>query len=182
MERGTNNVQADRPSGVLFAAGRMVGYVLLAGMALAIMGAIVIIPPYTEMVVARYELGCLQASVQDAQDLVSANERLLAALPEDEVLITRLAMTQEPLLPGNHEVVRVPTQLDPIRPDLVRPGRNPRPAPPSGLLFQINARLANPGTKRGLFLLASALLGVALFLFAPPNRYRRGRSPQQNVQ
>ncbi len=171
MEAGANkNRPADPPSGVLFAAGRLVGFVLLAGLAMGIFAAVVLVPAYVDMATARYVVGCNEAALQDAQDRVEANRRLIEALPEDPVLVARYAMAQEPLVPQTHEVIRVPGQS--LLPDQRSPAANPRPAPPSGLLFQINARLQKPSTKRGLLLLAVALLTAAVFLFSPPNRYR----------
>lgn len=171
MGAGTNNsLPIDPPSGVLYAAGRLVGFLLLAGLGLGIFAAVVLVPPYVEMVTARYVVACNQAALQDAQDRVEANQRLIEALPEDPVLTARYAMAQEPVVPQTHEVVRVPGQS--LLPDQRPSAANPRPAPPSGLLFQVNARLEKPSTRRGLLLLSIALLTIALFLFAPPNRYR----------
>ena len=175
MEAGANkNTRTDPPSGVLYAAGRLVGFLLLAGLAVGIFAAVVLVPPYVDMVTAEYVVACNEAAIQDAQDRVEANRRLIEALPEDPVLTARYAMAQEPLVPQTHEVVRVPGQS--LLPDQRPPAPNPRPAPPSGLLFQINSRLERPSTKRGLLLLAVALLTAAVFLFSPPNRYRlRGK-------
>jgi len=170
---GARDSQAGEPSGVLLAAGRMVGFLLLVALALTIIAGVVLIPPYARLAGAQYELECLRAGIADAEGLVAANDRLIAALPHDEVLTMRLAMSQEPLAPSKEVVVRTPSAPPASPPDVIRPDRHPRPPPPAGWIFSANMKLKRTNTRRGLLLLAGAALVLALFLFAPPEKYRR---------
>ncbi len=156
--------------------GRFVGFCMLMGPALAILAAIVLLSAYARLAGTRYELDSIKAGIADAESLVEANDKLIAALPEDPVLTMRLAMSQKNLLPKNEEAV--PTLgAAKTPPTLVRPTRHDKPAPPSGMWINLAAKLKNPPTQRGLIVLAAGIMLTAMFLFAPPEKYSRQDKP-----
>jgi len=137
---------------------------MLAGAALAIFAATMLLPDYARMVHARNELARQQAANADLEGLIQANDRLIAALPESPVLTKRLAMNQFGLLPED-EMVLLSAGDPPAPPGSALTSRHPRPPRPSGPLLDIARRLEKPRTRRGLLLLAAAAMLAALFLF-----------------
>jgi hypothetical protein len=83
-------------------------------------------------------------------------------------------MSQGELLPDN-EVIVSRDQPGRPPPDVIVPVRYARPAPPAGWMIRAAAKVQNLPTRRGLLLLATGALLVALFLFAPPEKYARRR-------
>lgn len=183
MERGIRHRQTSRPAGAApgacppvracptaWAPRRAVGFFLLAGAAMALLAAVVLLPPWAGLAGARYDLARLQAEVADAEAQIAANERLIAALPHDEVLAKRLAMNQNLYWP-RHEIVVVDPDAAPADPpDVVCPPRQARPPMPAGLLIRAAGRLRNTAKRRGMLILAAAALAAAMFLFPPAER------------
>jgi len=170
---GTRDSQPDSPLRVLFAAGRLVGFLVLAGVAVLIVAAAVLVPAYARLARAHYERACQQARTADLSALAEAQERMIFALPDDEVLTMRLAMSQEALSPSDRILYSLPRVRPTGSPDLIKPMRHPRPAPPPDWLMRLDARLRNRSTRRGLLLVAFGCLVLAIFLFAPPEKYHR---------
>ena len=112
--------------GPLTVAGRLVGFICLAAPAMAIIAAVVLLPAYTRLEQAKYERAQLSAAVAEAEALVEANERLIAAMADDPVLTARIAISQGQMAPAGEVVV-----LDPDMPPAPQPGaiacsKNPR--------------------------------------------------------
>jgi len=166
------------PASRLFAAGRLVGFVSLAGLAMLILAGLVLLPPYARWQQAEYEKECLATACRESEALITAQERMIADLPESEVLTKRLALSQGELCPENEFVFSRPDRPRRPPPDVILPIRYPRPAPPNGFLMQASVKLRNAGTRRGLLLLATGCLLMAMFLFAPPDRRRNGQTDQ----
>jgi len=155
------------PAGLLPALGRAAGFAALAGMALAILAGVVLLPAYARLTEAQYERGCLMAGATEAEDLIRANDRLIAEMPGDPVLTMRLARSQLDLLPENEVVVIDPGRRKaPVGPLVTIPPR-PRPNRPGGWLIRLADRLWAPGVRRGLLLLAACAMAAAMFLFTP---------------
>jgi len=97
----------DEPGGGgwLAAAGRFVGFCLLAGAGVALFATVLLLPEYSRLRRAQHELARQQAVNADLADLIAVNHRLIAALPDSRVLTTRLAMRQLGLWPENELVV-----------------------------------------------------------------------------
>lgn len=172
--RGTRASLPAAPDGLLFAAGRMIGFVALAGLAMATAAVLVLLPAYARMRLAIYERDCDRVTVAELQATAAANARLIADLPTNPVLTKRLAMSQGDLLPDNEVIVFKGSSPSPRPPpDVIIPIRYGRPAPPDGWMIRAAAKVQHPPTRRGLLLLATGALLVALFLFAPPEKYDR---------
>ena len=167
------------PAGLLFAAGRMVGFTVMAAVAVAVVSSVVLLPAYAQWVRAQYERDCLLARTKDLEALSNAHERLIAALPTDRVLTMRLAISHEALRPAAGSRVPLPGADPATPPGLIRAVSHPRPAPPPDWLMHLDARLQRPATRRGLLLLAAGAVVVDMFVFAPPEKYHRPRAARR---
>ena len=178
--RGINDRPGDLRPGPLDAVARVIGFLMVAGPAMGILAGVVLLPPYVALAQAEYELGCMRASVADAKAQIQANERLIAALPTDQVLTKRLAENHLPCTP-QHEVI-IPGAPQKRPPDLVLPRRSRRPSRPPRWVMTAARRMQNPPTRRGLLLLALGALITAVYLFTPPQwPSRRGNSSRADV-
>jgi len=157
---------------VLFAFGRIVGFAVLSGISLAILAGVVLLPAYARLAEVRYQRDMDAADTADMEATVAANEKLIKNLPTDEELNKRLAMNRLGLWPENEDV-RV-SRSDDISniPGTIQIQKHPRPAKPSSLLMYLNAKLQKQRTRRGLLLIAGLSMLGAMFLFAPPEKYR----------
>jgi hypothetical protein len=154
----------------------MFGFVTLAGLAMLVLAGLALLPAYARWRQAEYEKECLATACRESEALITAQERMIADLPESEVLTKRLALSQGELCPENEFVSVNPDRPRRPPPDVILPVRYPRPSPPNNWLMQASVKLHNAGTRRGLLLLAGGCLLVAMFLFAPPDRRRNGQS------
>ena len=147
---------------------RWAGFTLLTGLGLATLAAVALLPPYARLAGSEYELAKLRAALADAEALAATNQRLIDALPKDEVLTKRLIMRQSGKLPKDEVVVFDPAAPPPPSPGAVPPERQNQPDPPSAWLLAVAGRLENATTRRGLFVLAVGAIAAAMLLFAPP--------------
>ena len=169
--------RADRSAGrrrPLYAAGRLVGFALMAGTALSILAAVVLLPSYADTLTAQYQRDLARARVAEMQALLVGADRLIAAAEAgDPVLTKRLAMNQFGLRAAHETAAETPGQTPPGR--LLRVPRRPRPGPPSRWLTAAAAKLKRPNVRRGLLLLAGAAMIVALLAFSPPEKHPTDR-------
>jgi len=175
--RGPKADPTDRRGGFLHAAGRLVGFVLLVGPAMAAVGAVVLLPPYARLAQRQYRRDCERARTARLEAVSDAQQQLIAALPHDKVLTARLAMRQESLWPEREVVVVDPGRPSERPPGMIPASAAPDPPPPDGVLIRWAAKLADPATRRGLFILAAGTMLAAMLLFAPPSRYRQDPQP-----
>jgi hypothetical protein len=160
------------------AVGRTIGFVMMAGPAMAILAGVVLLRPYASMLQAEHDEACAKATTADAEAQVRANERLITTLPTDQVLTKRLAESQMPVTP-QHEII-IPSiapfaGLKRTVPDLVVVDPSPRPAPPPKWVMTAAGKMENPSTRRSLLLLALGGLITAVYLFTPPQWPSRRR-------
>jgi hypothetical protein len=148
----------------------MLGFTVLAGLGLAIIAGLVLLPAYARMAFAGYERDCDKVAVAEMEATAAANAKLIADMPSSPVLTKRLAMSQGDLMPDN-EVIVPPAGAVRPPPDVVIPVRYPRPEPPAGWEIIAAGKIQHLSTRRGLLLLAIGSLMVAMFLFAPPEKY-----------
>lgn len=156
-----------RPAGLLETAGRFVGFLMFAVPAMIIVAALILLPVYKHNAYTQWEYACLQTKVAEADDYKQANERFKSALKDDEVLNTRLIMSQSTLTPANEDVVRDPSNA-PHTPVGVVPIRRQVPPPPGGPLIAAANRIENRNTWMGLIMTAVGALLAAMYLFSPP--------------
>jgi hypothetical protein len=172
-----------RPAGLrlLFGLGVFGGFLLLAVPALATLAAVVLLPAYQRMAATEYQRDCLAADIAAFKEYVAANERLIDRAPQDEDLTRRLAIVQQRLLPRNEVVVMDPNAPPAPPPGVIVPDLKPRPEPPSNMLLRMAAKVRNPGTCRGLFLLAAGAMLAAMFLFSPADEYQEAPKTRQDT-
>ena len=166
-----NDAERSQAAKVLFAAGRLVGFVLSAGTAMGILAAVTLLPAYADILSARYDRDCERYRLAGMEALAVANDRLIAAAQEeDPVLIRRLAMSQLGYRPPG-ETLADPNGIGPVQ--LISLPNLAKPAPPSGQFRQTVARLQDPNTRRGLLALAAGAMLTAMLAFSAPETYRR---------
>jgi hypothetical protein len=145
---------------------QFVTFCLLAGTAMAVFAAALLLPEYARLQQAKYQLARQQATMAKLRSLIEGNERYIAELPHDAVLTKRLAMDELGYWPQDEVVVL--TDGGPRQPSpgmvVVAPAA-PAPQPPVGFLMDAARRVADPPTKRGLMLLAVLGLVAAMLLF-----------------
>lgn len=140
-------------------------------MALSILAGVVLLPEYARLAEARYAHGCLEAQLSSEHALAAANERLIRALPEDDVLAVRLARSQLQWLPPNVVVAEDPgsRQIAALAPIVTVPA-SPRPARPNHWTIRIGGKLRAPFRRRALLLLAGLAMVTAFICFCPQRR------------
>lgn len=134
------------------------GFIVLAGPALAIIAALVLLPAHARLVRTHHKLAVRKTQIRRAETLADANDRLIRAIPNDRSLATRLVLRTVPGAPG-----------------LLRPAPLRCPPRPSGWLLDVAYRLQKPAPRRGVFAVACLALAAAMFLFAPPPVTSRSR-------
>ncbi len=155
-----------------------VGFVVLVGLSAVILGLVILLPVRGCLVEAEYELATLRADVADAEARIAVNERLIEALREDDVIISRVARSQFDLLP---EFIS-PTEAVIAGADgrgsvhsagpLLSVPRSPRPIEPARWLLAMGERFERPPVRRGLLLLAAAAMLGGMFRFPPRVEHR----------
>lgn len=140
-------------------------------MALGILAGVVLLPEYARLAEARYAHGCLEAQLTSEHALAAANERLILALPEDDVLAVRLARSQMQWLPPNVVVAEEPAsrQIATMAPIVTVPAA-PSPARPNHWAIRIGGKLRAPFRRRALLLLAGLAMVTAFVCFCPQRR------------
>jgi len=171
MEAGTRDKKHDSPGPAgrgFLAAGRFVGFAVLAGISLSILATVVLLPAYVSMSEAGYQRDILAARQRNALKLIDARERMIKALQEDDrQLLTRLVRSQFDLLPRN-EVVVIDPSAPPQTPQVYLLAESPLPSAHKGLISHAADKLKNDRTRRGLLLLSAGAMLAAMFLFSPP--------------
>ena len=154
---------ADR---TLHALGRLVGFGLLAGLGVAILGCVVLLPAQARLLQTRYELECNRALNADYADRSQAEAFLIEGLQQDHVLVQRAAADAlgGPYMPRLNESSSLPAVALHVSP-------NPRPAPPSGWVVRTAQRLEDIRIRRGLCVLSAVAILAALLLFSNPAKY-----------
>jgi len=155
------------PAGDVPAGRKVLGFAMPAGLAVTIIAAVVLVPPYARLLETRYQRDVLAADLADAEAYAAAEQKLIDALPRDEVLTERLAESRLGLVPANEQ--RLAGEYGP---DAPKPGRprirpHPRPDPPPRWLRYAGWRLSRPRLRRGLMLVAAGALFLAMMLSSP---------------
>ena len=160
------------PAGAPAAIGRFAVFALLAGTALVLVTAVVLLPAHERLAWAEYERDCLAAKNADDAALILANERLIAAAPDDPVLTKRLAMRQFGVLPRGEAIIPVDASPAPFGRRLTAVAPHPRPPKPAGWMIYSAARVRDPVTRTILLLLAVVLFLAAVILSDRPQKKR----------
>lgn len=144
--KASDNPPGARLSGII---GRAMGFLILVGLAEAIIAAVVLMPAWANVVRAEYDLVVKRAEIEHSRKIVAAGARLNNAIPFDRVV-------NERLVKGT------------VRQDLIHTPPVEYPPAPGGWMLEFADKLAQRKTRRGLFFVACVAMAGAMFLFAPP--------------
>ncbi len=163
---------SDESQGIGRACGRAAGFLMLAGAAMGILACVVLVPAYADMAERQYQLERSRADLAEMKSRTAYNDRLIADLPQDPVLIRRLAMSRLNHQPINAVVVAGASAPSGVSLFATSPP-HPHSATPSRWLMLAATRLRVPGLRRGLSVLAVAAMLAAMLLFCPPEKYHK---------
>jgi len=142
------------------AIGRGFGFFILAGLAMAIIAALVLMPAWAVAVRAEHATADALPKNEDAKHTIALRARSVNAIPYDHKLTERLARgTVKGDIFHTPEVKSVPK--------------------PTGWRLDLADKLAQTKTRRGLFLVACVALAGAMFLFSPPPLKQASRCRQE---
>lgn len=173
QRRETNEPAEERRPGVLFAFGRMVGFLVFAAIGLGILAAIVLLPAYDRMRAARYERDRASASVERLEAELSTKARLAEALPHDRELTIQLMAIHTGRMPADEMIYGDPALRPATLEQMIHLPEPQGPARPDGPLVSAAGRIENARTRRGLFAMSAIAMATALLLFAPPSCRRQ---------
>jgi hypothetical protein len=150
--------------------GRMVAFLILAIPAVAMLGALVLLPAWISHQNTLYDGEMLKAEIADTQLRIAGNEAGIKAADNDHIYQKRLAISLLGLLPPDEVIVDNPN-LPPSTPGVVKLTPHPRPSRPDDWFYQMGVRLQNRRTQLGLAALSFAALAAGIFIFPTPRKY-----------
>jgi len=148
-ETGPNRAQ-------LNAVGRGLGFIILAGLGMAIFAALVLMPAWARAVEVEYARDKRSSCDQHVKNVIATSARLINAAPHDPIVTKRLAKG-------------TPVQ------NLIHAPQPESPPKPGGWTLELANKLSQTKTRRGLFCVAIVSLAGAMFLFGPPGVRRPSR-------
>jgi hypothetical protein len=141
-----------------------------AAAALGIFAVALLLPAYAQLLNANYERDCLDAELACAEQLIEAQENMIAAGETDEVLTQRLARSQLGLLPQTERVAIDPANPRPVPPAVFSPQTPAYPPAPPEWIISMGERLVRAPLRRALMLLAAGALFAAMLLYGRPRK------------
>ncbi len=160
----------------------MFSFVLLAGVAIAIVAGVVLLPAYARLNRVTAEHERLDAANADDQARIDAQDRLIEALPDDRVLAKRLAMRHFGAVPRTEHVVTATEDFRAPQPGTVAITPAPRPKPVANWMALTAQRIANDRIRLTLLALAAATAAAAVLLSnAPRRRPKPARVPTKRT-
>ncbi len=142
----------------------------LAGVALAILAGVLLIPLLYDRELVNYNAACVSAENDVLEVLIRQRQRTIDALNGDDpdpVLIGNLAMSQSHMVPANAPIIYGSLPTEPISIYMTEPPQCKPPDKPSQWLTNTAVKLRRDGIRRGLLVLAMGTLIAAMFLFHP---------------
>ena len=138
--------------------------------ALGIFAVALLLPPYAELLIANYQRDCLKAELVCAEQLIDAQENMIAFGESDEVLTQRLARSQLGLLPQTERVAIDPAEPRPAPPAVFSPQTPAYPPAPPDWIISMGERLMRAPLRRALMLLSAGALFAATLLYGRPRK------------
>jgi len=159
MARQPGTEADDNTTGVKLrrSIGRGVGFIILAGLGMAIIASLVLLPAWASTVRVEYDRDVSRIKIESDGKIVAGHARHNIAIRHDPVLVERYAKGM-------------------VRQDPLHAPKVEYPPEPSGWMLGLADKLAQIKTRRGLFFVACVALAGAMFLFAPPPIKRASRS------
>jgi hypothetical protein len=146
-------------------------------MALTILAGVVLLPPHARLQTLEHQRDCRAVRLQEARDTCAAMDRLLTVGVLDPVLTERQARGVLGWFPTGEVVVIDPNIRPEIASGVLSPVRYPDPPAPAGWDMDLARKVQAPARRRGLFVLASAMMLAAVLIFAPPSFRLRPKRP-----
>ena len=109
----------------------LLGFVLLAGAAVALIGLTVLVPAYAEYAEVRHERRTVAAANADLENRLAAGNRMIEAAQADTTFIRRLALSQGEFAPVGYRVEAGSQDAPQAPPDVLTCPRSARPPPSS---------------------------------------------------
>jgi len=150
-----------------FPFARLSASVGLLSVALTVLAAVVLLPPYAGLLEMEYQRESLAASTADTEAWITANERLIQALPVDDVLAIRLAKSQSDWLPPDEAVLVGQSASETPPPGLVTIAAHEQPTPPKGWLIGLAGHLRSRTARCASLLLVAAMILASMLLATP---------------
>jgi len=155
-QHGTEaNAHSDRDL-LRHAIGRGLGFIILAGLGMAIIAALVLMPAWASAVRAEANLAVESARTMHHENKIATKARLINATPHDPILTKRLAKGAAVS-------------------DLIHAPELQAPPKPSGWELDLADKITETKNRRGLFCVAIVSLAGAMLLFGPPTVRRPSR-------
>jgi len=161
--------KADLAGGGLIAVvGRVIGFIFVAGIALGIVAAVVLLPAWREREHALTQRDALAAKVWQYDRLIEYKQRLAEVTRCDPVQTQRLLISQQNYHQPGEVVVQISdAPIDPPAAVLLA-ARAPKVSEPSAILSRMAGRVERPLARTVLLLVAAAMMGGALMMFDRP--------------
>jgi hypothetical protein len=146
----------------------LTGFVILAGTAMAILAGVVLLPVYTHNMELEHRLKCQKMKMQGDKDTIAAMDRLIEEMKEDEILISRLGRSRIGLFPNNEVVVLDSGKRGEIDPTRLKIEPIEYPVFPDNQAIGLGRRLESLPLRRGLLVMAAAMMVSAMLIFPSP--------------
>ena len=183
QQRGTRDNPNVSPESLASVLGRAISFVLLAGVALAIVAGVALLPAYARLNQITAERDRLDAANTHDLDRIDAQDHMIEALPEDRILAKRLAMRHFGAIPRNEHVVAATEDLRAPQAGTVDIEPPRRPEPVTNWMTTTARRIANSRAHQILILLAIATLAAAVILSnAPRPKPKPAPAPSRSKQ
>ena len=168
---GKKDSHQSSSKGILFAFGRSIGFTVFAGLGLAILAALALLPVYERVLYAQYDRDSERAKKADYQAKYSASVLVLDDVKSnDPSCVRKLAHSVQGEIPYGYTLVESSGSPSPTPPpDVIRITPHDKPNPPPHWLTELRSKLQNPAKKRGLLLLMTVSFFIAMLLFSKPD-------------
>ncbi|MCK5114506.1 MAG: hypothetical protein KAR11_07080 [Phycisphaerae bacterium] len=153
---------------------RYAGLVLLCGVGMGILAAVVLLPPYAELLRTRHNKECEALRLKEAERTIAAMDRYGEDVVSDPLLTRRQAWNTMGLKSENDVIVKsqnpdekktAPLTLSPIK--------YQDPPLPNPRIMHLAGKVQQPKTQRGMIMLGVLMVITSLLLFAPLRQHRR---------
>jgi hypothetical protein len=164
--------RADRGEGPVGAFFRGLGVLITAGVAMAILAAVVLLPAWQRRELARVQRDDLARQVRVQRELVQYKQGLMEAVKRDPRQTAQLLIQQQHYHLADEASIPLDAPADPPLAQMLA-ARAPQTPAPAALVMNLAQRAGDPATRRGMLLVAGVLMVAAMLLFQPPQTKER---------
>ena len=145
----------------------MIGFAVVAGMALAVLATVVLSPAVSRLLAARADRDALGQRVETYDELIDYKQRLAESIRTDPMQTRRLLMQQQNcrrLGEAGFLITDAPADI-PLAEMIAGQTAEPRR---ESTIDRISRRVQQPRTRRGLLLVSGIMMVCAMVMFLPP--------------